>query len=88
MKTDKYMQGILVNDPREFFNHQKRQDTHKLTVLMRRLKTITNNFKDLKYYTKNSQKFSSNNAVFSKNNIDQPMDIVLADVIGRLRTKR
>ncbi len=85
MKTDRFMQGILVDDDDELFSYSRRPQNHTVDSV---LKKIKRNLKNLKYHTFDWMPAKKNNqAVFSKSNTPGNMNQVIADIRQRLRQK-
>lgn len=79
MKTDKYMQGILVDDD------QKRGKHYELRML-RVIKTIRRNLTHLQHFNPSTSSHKINRAaVFSRASVHGNVDQAISDIHNRLR---
>ena len=81
MKTDKYMQGILVCDDSGSGSHSDQ----RLAGVVKRIK---HNLKNLKYHGRDVQQNPvRHNAIFSQKNTTGNVDQAIADIHDRLRQR-
>ena len=88
MKTDRFMQGILVGDDDELFSYQPPKHDHGLRMVVNRLKKLKKNLTNFKYVTQYGQSTGHNKqAVFSKTTIDGSVEEAITEVWDRLHIK-
>lgn len=88
MKTDRFMQGILVDDEEELFTYSYQKHDHSLGLLARRIKILKKNLVNFKYVTRHNLPVTYNKqAVFSKSNTDGNIEKSITDVWFRLHIK-
>lgn len=88
MKTDKFIQGILVSDEDDLFSYSAHKSNRTFSHVVKRLKMIKVNILNFKYVTGNNHNTPINNAIFSKSCVDGDVDEAIADMWNRLHIRQ
>ena len=87
MKSDRFMQGILVSDGDELFSYEQRKPRHSLASVVQRLGKLKKNLSNLRYVT--DKPISTNKqAVFSRHSIEGNVDEAIKDIWQRIHDNR